>query len=408
MSAKGEPGPEETDAEERTPRAAIPAILAHLCGRPDRPIPDAWLRSVAEPAEAAELADAADRTMVAGPLWAALTSAQRDLLPEEVSEHLQDQYLGNALRWEMTRRLLCSAATSLAEAGIPMAPLKGAALQLIAYEDPGRRALTDLDLLVPDEDIETAQDILSRGAAEVHQPRAEHHHLGAIIMPGAEGMIELHDSASHARLWPQRGEMLADGSPITVDGASFIMPDKVDLWLHTACHGIGHAPNYWPRMAADLALLHGSPDWSGEHWEAVWQAAQEGEVPRTVLVAAAIANLGRIPADLLALTRGDINAAAVETRAREAWTIAATTRGFKFGPWSTSWVTGNERRRARFRQYLLPPAARLSEKLPVSRTTARVLYPCGVLFRCFELAKTGVAWRLALRGRSLAERAFRS
>ncbi|MFO8081143.1 MAG: nucleotidyltransferase family protein, partial [Armatimonadota bacterium] len=383
-------------------------ILARICGRSDRPIPDDWLRTVVEAGQAEALAAAADRTMVAGLLWAVLTPPQRDLLAEDVAERLRDLYLGNALRWEVTRKLLCSAAASLGKAGIPMAPLKGAAVLLNAWEDPGQRAITDLDLLVPEETLETAQDLLSRGAAHVDQPRAEHHHLGAIIMPGAGGMIELHGSASHAELWPQRGEMLADGRPITVDGASFIMPDRVDLWLHTACHGIGHAPNYWPRMAADLALLHGSADWCGEQWEAVWRAAQEGEASGTVLVAAAIANLGRIPAELLALTSDGIDAAAVEKRAREAWTIAATARTFKFGPWSTSWVTGNERRRTRFRQYLLPPSARLSEKLPVSRTAARVLYPCGVLFRCFELAKTGVAWRLALRGRSLAQRAFGS
>ena len=391
------------DVGDLTPGEAIQAALAHLCTRPDRLLPDTWLRTVAEAGEADALAAAADRTMIAGLLWSALTPGQRDLLPEAACELLRNHHIGNVLRWTMTRKLLIESAASLSEAGIPAAPLKGAALLVTVYEDPGRRALTDLDLLVPEDALEVAQKLLSKGAAQVHQPRAEHHHLGAIIMPGAGGMIELHGGDAHAALWPQRGDVFTSGRHITLEGSTFIVPDDVNLWLHTACHGLGHSPCYWPRMAADLALLHRAADWSAERWEAVWQAARERAMTSTVAVAAAFANLGRIPAELREIAGRAIDRTAVEARAREAWGIATTAETRKFGPWATSWVSRNEQRRRLIRQYLLPPPARLSEKIPVSETVAHALYPCSIAFRCFELATTGLAWRLALRGRSFPE-----
>ena len=385
------------EADGLTSRLAIQAIVARLCAQPRATLPDAWVSAVAEAGEGPSLAAAADRTMIAGLLWSVLTPHQREILGDEASERLRNLHLGNALRWAATRKLLIDAATTLGEAGIPVAPLKGAALQLTVYQDPGQRALTDLDLLVPEKDLAAAQELLSRDAETVHGPRASHHHLGGIVMPGAGGMIELHGADAHAALWPQRGNTFADGTPTTLEGASFVMPDQVDLWLHVACHGLNHAPHYWPRMAADLALLQGQREWSGEHWEAAWGAASQHGAPRAVLVAAAIANMARVPDGLRGLATGRADLGVSEERVAEAWSVATVRSGGKFGPWATDWVTAGEARGERFREYVLPPSARLSERLPVGRVVARVLYPCSVAFRCFELGKTGLAWRAALR-----------
>ncbi len=387
----------------RTSVATAQAILVHVCTRPDEPVPDAWVETLVVSEQAGWLLRAAERTMVAGLLWFALTPAQRKLLPDECAGRLQALHLGNALRWQTYRKLLISSATRLAEAGIPVAVLKGSALLLAVYPDPGQRTMVDLDLLVPDEHLTKAHELLGREAAQVSHALTPHRHLGEIRMEGEGGMIELHGVAAHEASWPRTGDLFANGRRATLEGARVSLPSDSDLWLHLACHGFTHGPSYWPRMAADLARLYSLPHWDEQHWRAVWQAAQHRGAGRVVLLAAALAGGGRVPAGLREAGVPNTVCELAAAQAREAWGIATTARARNFGPWARSWVSGGTRRREHIMAHLFRPRTVLMGRLHVPLVIGTVLYPGYLLWKALRLVWTGLAWRAALRTRSFPE-----
>ena len=77
--------------------------------------------------------------------------------------------------------LLERIAAAFNDAGVPLMVLKGAALNLTIHEDPGERAMLDLDLLVKPQDSERARGLLEhvvgtglpspRGEGSVRSPR---------------------------------------------------------------------------------------------------------------------------------------------------------------------------------------------------------------------------------------------
>jgi len=82
------------------------------------------------------------------------------LAPRPAAARLQTAYrqtrMENALRVDV----LCDALERFSAAGIPAAPLKGAALTEWIYEDAGVRPMKDLDILVPPHEAARAVDIL--------------------------------------------------------------------------------------------------------------------------------------------------------------------------------------------------------------------------------------------------------
>lgn len=383
----------------RSSHALAQAVLLHVCTRPGLDVPDAWIRGLVASDAVTWLVEAAERTMIAGLLWAGLTTSQRDMLPAQCSRRLRERHLGNALRWQTHRRLLVESARKLAAEGIAVVPLKGAALLHQVYPDPGQRAIADLDLLVPEDALEAAHEVLGRDAARVSHQRISMRHVGEIVMEGEGGRIELHGALTHAALWPQTGDLLETGKATTLDGVNVIMPGEVDLWLHLACHGLEHSPYSWPRAAADLARVHGLPQWSPQHWQAVWQAAERHDSRHKVLLAAAIAGGGKVPPGLLATGVPPECALAVEAQACEAWGMGTTAAPVPMGPWARSWVTGDARRGALLRAYVFRPGAHLIGSLDLPLWAAIIAYPGYVLYRSWRLARTLLSWRAARRGR---------
>jgi len=109
-----------------------------------------------------------------------------------------------------------------------------------------------------------------------------------------------------------------------VDDARFLLPGDTNMWLHVATHGLGHAPHYWPRMAADLARLQALPHWGEAQWREVWQAGLSDGCEHMLLLAAAMAGGGRVPSELRRIGAPDAHCALAAARARQAWGIATT------------------------------------------------------------------------------------
>jgi hypothetical protein len=85
-------------------------------------------------------------------------------VPEPVQTELKGLYLANALRNQLLADELARLLGLLGEAGIRVVPLKGVPLAQSLYGDPGARVCSDIDILVPPEDVvRTRRLILANG-----------------------------------------------------------------------------------------------------------------------------------------------------------------------------------------------------------------------------------------------------
>ena len=115
--------------------------------------------------------------------------------PPWVMAELKRTHDDNTARNMIFRLELIKVLKSLRQAGIPVIVLKGAALLELVYKNPSLRPMSDLDLLVPEEYAETAQNmILEFGYHEVGSledqeiTRRDHRHLPCTtpLFPGSE------------------------------------------------------------------------------------------------------------------------------------------------------------------------------------------------------------------------------
>lgn len=83
-------------------------------------------------------------------------------VPEEITAQLSGAYWANHFRNRALLHLLTEVMQTAATAGIPVMPLKGAALALFYYPTPALRPMSDLDLLVQPGDIAGMTAILHR------------------------------------------------------------------------------------------------------------------------------------------------------------------------------------------------------------------------------------------------------
>lgn len=95
--------------------------------------------------------------------------------------------------WDLERDFVLGC---LSARGIPVVLLKGAALRLSAYRDPVERAFVDLDLLVPDADVDAAIGALveagyrSQADWRTKLYREHHHHIA--LQKDMGFMVEVH------------------------------------------------------------------------------------------------------------------------------------------------------------------------------------------------------------------------
>jgi hypothetical protein len=118
-------------------------------------------------------------------------------LPPAAKRKLQGLYLrhhhANQVRTEVLRDIL----SAYAAAGIPALVLKGAALCHTVYPEPGLRPMSDLDILVQEEDLRRAQGLLAELGFDAPLPAGlavAHRHM-AVAARQVEGLsvqVEIH------------------------------------------------------------------------------------------------------------------------------------------------------------------------------------------------------------------------
>lgn len=145
------------------------------------------------------------------------------LLPADLAEHLSGIYHLNFDRNQQILQQSKELVRMLNQGGIEPVFLKGAGhLLQNLYPDPGDRVMSDIDILVPENQVEAAAAILYAGGYA--HPKAfadynfdKHHHLPGFEHPGTVAMVELHHSAlagNFGKLLPIT-EILSDRKKIT-------------------------------------------------------------------------------------------------------------------------------------------------------------------------------------------------
>lgn len=261
-------------------------------------------------------------------------------LPAALREPLADTVRRNAARNLLLVHRFRRLAGALAEAGVPVAPLKGLWLLATAYRaDPEHRVLADLDLLIPaDRADDAVAHLAALGYRETDTSRRTAGRRHERVLGDGELTVELHTSLTTGLGRRGGWEALAPAPGRLHDCACHLLDDSTHrafLCLHFTRHG----PFSQLRWAEDLLREAAAADDGGAGL--LDGAARLGT--RRATVAAVEALRALVGSDLLpAVPRrlDGFGAAAL------ALTFAAPWRGMRRRPLATGAAIGPWRRTA--------------------------------------------------------------
>lgn len=215
----------------------------------------------------------AEREKLLPILWGYLRD-HAELIPAPVREAFRRQAAVTEFRMAATETTLHQVVRALAEEGIRVMLLKGAALATTVYGSFAKRPMDDLDILVTPEDAPRAWDCLrERGWALEYEDGEEFydsfHHLPALVDPSALKLVlEIHRS-----MMPQPGpfelderEVWRDARPVQLGSTEAWVPSTNHLLLHLSVHfAWSHMFRGIGRTVRDVAtLIAFEPvDWGG-------------------------------------------------------------------------------------------------------------------------------------------------
>ncbi len=242
------------------------ALVAVVRRQPDPEFPLADVARL-DAAGRADLLSLLHRHSLSGWAHAAFRRAGLDL-PDDIADPLRAAHAANTGRGIVELAAYERLSGVLSAAGIDHAPLKGLRLLATLYPDPGARALSDIDILVREADVDRADAALRAAGygGEAPDPwrrqRRCHHHHGYDAPPPFAVHAEVHWRLSStfgvrrdpARLWEETSPApgAATGSRERV---LWPLPQIHGLLVHAATHGYA-ASLKW---LLDLRLLFADP-----------------------------------------------------------------------------------------------------------------------------------------------------
>lgn len=185
----------------------------------------------------------ANNYLVTPSLWSGLRSKGLDaLLPDDIRRYLCDLHAMNRNRNSHLRRQLIEAIGTLNSVGITPLLLKGSG-QLVhpILNDLDTRIMSDLDILIPPEQLSAALDALTEKGykeLEVSYDPAKLHHWAPLMRPGEYGTIELHRQALNrfvTQVIPTKKIWQAAKS-MTKDGVLYFLPSPTHSILICMLH----------------------------------------------------------------------------------------------------------------------------------------------------------------------------
>ena len=147
----------------------------------------------------------------------------------------------------------------LAEVGVRLMLLKGAALGLTVYEAPSGRPLGDIDVLVPPDQVATARQVLAvngwRAKRSANTDDLIWCHATGWDQPSG-GSLDLHWHLIPECCWPDADtNVWRRAQPIRLDGQSLLVPAPADQLLHVCVHGLRWSPVQSGHWIADAARI---------------------------------------------------------------------------------------------------------------------------------------------------------
>jgi hypothetical protein len=170
-------------------------------------------------------------------------------IPSHVTEQVRRAYIGNALRNTRMYLVLSEILTALNEKGVQTILLKGAHLAEIVYGDIGLRTMSDIDILVPKQQLNlTIQTLFQIGfclnksdpdmriIADDAPPM--HNHYPMLIHRKADIHLDVHCSVIYRNspFLPDTDGLFERARPAVVNGTDAFVLDPEDLLLHLCIH----------------------------------------------------------------------------------------------------------------------------------------------------------------------------
>ncbi|WP_337103066.1 nucleotidyltransferase domain-containing protein [Paenibacillus sp. YIM B09110] len=181
-----------------------------------------------------------------------LNQIRSSLIPAEMMELLRYHYNSNILKMMQLTKEMNKICGELSEGGIRTILLKGPTLAIQLYGDMSHRTSKDLDILLEVEDVERAEEVMTRLGYELEDERSLNHnwkekmHHLSYRHKEHNVQVEMHwrlnpnssDSHSFNRLWGRRDKVL-------LLNREFHCLGNEDLLYYLADHGARHA---WFRL----------------------------------------------------------------------------------------------------------------------------------------------------------------
>jgi hypothetical protein len=191
--------------------------------------------------------------------------------PADAADALRWHHLASALRHEgSVAPTLWQALSALAAVGLEPIVLKGAALAYTAYAEPAQRTLSDIDLLLSDDELPLASEVLDEAGFWTRDgDRLPDHHLQPRYFGDGRVGVELHGRLlpGHSPYRLPMAALRARARSVEIAGAPARVLAPADSLLLTCVH-LAYAHRYrWfaLRALADVLVLAagraGELDW---------------------------------------------------------------------------------------------------------------------------------------------------
>jgi hypothetical protein len=217
-------------------------------------------------------------------LHRAVACACADLIPPATMALLTQKAQENGRRNMLLMRELLSLISEMSAVGVRVLPYKGPVLAHLAYGDLSLRQCGDLDILVPQADVERAREILvNRGyslpmkmdaAEEARYVASPHEYDFAYIRSNPYVMVELHWQVvgRFFSFAPDPQELWNRASDQNIAGTDVRMLQPEDLLLILCAHGTKH---FWSRLTWICDIAHFLKSNPSLDWELLLKRADE-------------------------------------------------------------------------------------------------------------------------------------
>jgi hypothetical protein len=211
--------------------------------------------------------------------------------PSQVIGKLRGDYLRSASVNIRRFRALTPVLEALKAAGVPTIVLKGAYLAEAVYGNIALRPMTDVDILVPKEDLGRADEVLSTAgfsARDFHLPPPKDENEFHYYNPTSKVLIEVHWEMTKPD-YPFRldvGLLRTAAVPARIAGVDVLALSPEDLLIHVGLHAAIHRFAYGLRPLCDLAEVVSR---LAVNWDLFGQRARNAGLGRSVRLLLALA-----------------------------------------------------------------------------------------------------------------------